>query len=86
LSRYRVLVEKKAFGQLGKIGKDARNRMIEALHILRGEGFSARLDIKKLRGYRKQYRLRVGKYRILFELRAEKTLVVYAILPRKAAY
>lgn len=86
MSRYRVLLEKKAFKQLEKISKDTRNRMIEALHILRGEGFSTRLDIKKLRGYRRQYRLRVGKYRILFELRPEKTIVVYAILPRKAAY
>jgi len=86
LSRYRVFLEKKAFKQLEKMSKDMRNRMIEALHILRDEGFSARVDIKKLRGYRKQYRLRVGKYRILFELRPEKTIVVYAILPRKAAY
>jgi mRNA interferase RelE/StbE len=86
LSRYRVFLEKKAFKQLEKLSKDTRNRMIEALHTLRDEGFSKRLDIKKLRGYRKQYRLRVGKYRILFELRAEKTIVVYAILPRKAAY
>lgn len=86
MSRYRVLLEKKAFKQLEKMSKDARNRMIEALHVLRDEGFSTRVDIKKLRGYRRQYRLRVGKYRILFELRPEKTLVVYAILPRKAAY
>ena len=86
MSRYRVFLEKKAFKQLEKISKDTRNRMIEALHILRDEGFSTRLGIKKLRGYRKQYRLRVGKYRILFELRPEKTIVVYAILPRKAAY
>jgi len=58
LSRYRVLLEKKAFKQLEKISKDTRNRMIEALHVLSDEGFSTRVDIKKLRGYRKQYRLR----------------------------
>ena len=86
MSRYHVFLEKKAFEHLKKLSKDPRNRMIEALHVLREEGFSRRLDIKKLRGYRKQYRLRVGKYRILFELRPEKTIVVYAILPRKAAY
>lgn len=77
---------KKAFKQLEKVSKVTRNRMLEALRILRDEGFSKRLDIKKLRGYRKQYRLRVGKYRILFELGLEKTIVVYAILPRKVAY
>lgn len=31
-------------------------------------GFSQKLDIKKLSGYRNHYRLSVGKFRILFEL------------------
>ena len=86
MSRYRVFLEKKAFRRLEKLGKDTRSRIIEALRILRDEGFSKRLDIKKLRGYRRQYRLRTGKYRILFELRPERTIVVYAILPRKVSY
>ncbi|MGC8998728.1 MAG: type II toxin-antitoxin system RelE family toxin [Candidatus Bathyarchaeia archaeon] len=40
----------------------------------------------KLRGYKNHYRFRVGKYRILFELEAERTIIVYAVLPRKTAY
>jgi len=86
LQRYRVFLEKKAFKQLEKLGVDARGRVIEALYTLGDEGFSRRLDIVKLRGYKNQYRLRVGRYRILFELRPERTVVVYAILPRKVAY
>ncbi|MGB9660306.1 MAG: type II toxin-antitoxin system RelE family toxin [Nitrososphaerales archaeon] len=42
--------------------------------------------MKKLRGYRNQYRLRMGKYRILFELRPKRTIVIFAVLPRKVAY
>ncbi|MEM3612569.1 MAG: hypothetical protein QXQ85_01920 [Candidatus Bathyarchaeia archaeon] len=30
--------------------------------------------------------MRVGKYRVLFELEAERKIIVYAVLPRKAAY
>jgi len=86
LQKYRVLLERKAFRQLEKLSEDTRNRILEALHILRDEGFSRRLDITKLRGYKNQYRLRIGKYRILFELRPQRTVVVYAILPRKVAY
>jgi len=86
LQRYSVLLEKRASKQLEKISEDLRKRIIEALHTLRDEGFSIRLDIKKLRGYGNQYRLRIGKYRILFELRPERTIVVYAVLPREEAY
>ena len=86
LQRYYVFLERKASKHLEKLSEDVRNRIIEALHTLRDEGFSLRLDIKKLRGYKKHYRIRIGKYRILFELRPERKIVVYAILPRKAAY
>jgi len=86
LQRYRVLLERRAFKQLEKLSEDTRSRIVEALHVLRDEGFSRRLDITKLRGYKNQYRLRIGKYRILFELRPQRTMVIYAILPRKVAY
>ena len=86
MQRYHVFLEKKALKQLEKLDKDTRSRIVEALHTLRDEGFSRRLDIVKLRGYKNQYRLRIGKYRILFELRPERIIVVYAILPRKVAY
>jgi len=86
LQRYQVFLEKKAVKQLEQLSKATHSRIVEALHTLRDEGFSRRLDVVKLRGYKNQYRLRVGKYRILFELRPERTVVVYAILPRKVAY
>jgi mRNA interferase RelE/StbE len=86
LPAYNVFIEKKAYKQLEKLEEGARNRITEALHTLRDEGFSIKLDIKKLRGYRTHYRIRVGKYRILFELQAEKTIIIYAILPRETAY
>ncbi|MEM1986540.1 MAG: type II toxin-antitoxin system RelE/ParE family toxin [Nitrososphaeria archaeon] len=58
----------------------------ELLHILRDEGFSKKLDVIKLRGSKNHYRIRVGKYRILFELEPDNTIIVYAILPREVAY
>jgi len=86
LSRYQVFLERKAANQLEKLSEETLERIIDALQVLRDEGFSPRLDVKKLRGYKNHYRLRVGKLRILFEMRPEKTIVVYAILPRKVAY
>ena len=81
-----MFLERKASRQLEKLDKDVRDRIVEALHVLRDEGFSRKLDIVKLRGYKNYYRLRVGRYRILFELEAERTIIVYAVLPRKKAY
>ncbi|MEM3830320.1 MAG: type II toxin-antitoxin system RelE/ParE family toxin, partial [Conexivisphaerales archaeon] len=72
--------------QLEKLDKNTRDRIVEALRVLRDEGFSRKLDVVKLRGYKNHYRLRVGKYRVLFELEAERKIIVYAVLPRKAAY
>jgi len=86
LQRYRVLLEKRAQRQLDKLDKDSRSRTLEALRVLRDDGFSSRLDLRKLRGYKNHYRLRVGRYRVLFELQPEKTVIIYAILPRKRAY
>jgi mRNA interferase RelE/StbE len=42
-------------------------------------------DVTKLRGSRNEYRLRVGEWRVLFELVGEK-IIVYAIGDRKDIY
>ena len=60
--------------------------MFYALRILQNEGFYGKLDIKKLQGSSNFFRIRVGIYRILFELYAENAINVYAILPRKNSY
>jgi len=86
LPRYRVLLEGRARRQLDRLDGDTRSRILEALRILRENGFSSRLDLRKLKGYRDHYRLRVGRYRVLFELQPEKTAIIYAILPRRRAY
>ena len=42
-------------------------------------------DVKKLKGARTEYRLRVGNYRVLFELEG-RTATVYAVGDRKDIY
>jgi len=42
-------------------------------------------DVKKLTDHAPEYRLRVGNYRILFEINANK-IVIYRIRHRKDAY
>jgi len=82
---FRIFIEKKAKKELERLDKKTRQRILDALIVLRDEGFSRRIDIKKLKGTKNHYRLRVGDLRILFELVGDKILV-YAILPRRKAY
>lgn len=42
-------------------------------------------DVKRLTNFTPEYRLRVGSYRVLFEIEGER-IVVYRILHRKHAY
>lgn len=42
-------------------------------------------DVKRLTNFTPEYRLRVGSYRVLFEME-ESRLIIYRILPRGEAY
>ena len=86
MARYSINITRKALKQLKELSKSTKNRILEVLIILRDYGFSGKLYIKKLHGYRNHYRIRVGEYRILFELEKPNKIIVYAILPRKKAY
>jgi mRNA interferase RelE/StbE len=87
LPKYLILVESKAKKQFRKMAKEQQTRILTALTTLETEGLSRKLDIKKLRGYQKHYRIRVGRLvRIRFELSAEQTIIVYSISTREKAY
>ena len=86
MSYYQVFLEKKVLKDLEKLDLKTKKRILEKLKLLRDKGFSSELDIKKLKGYMNHYRIRIGRYRILFELGSNRIIRVYAILPRKKAY
>jgi len=74
---YKVILERKAGKQLENIPEPERSRIRDKLNLFKDTGFSPQLDIKKLR---------VGPYRVLFELREGYVIVVFAILQREKAY
>ncbi len=86
MTRYDVNITRKALKELNSLNIYFRNKLLESLLLLRDYGFTSRLDIKKLQGYKNHYRIRIGEYRILFELEKPRRIIVYAILPRKKAY
>ena len=86
MTKYLVFIEVKAQKQLRKMPVLDKEKIIEVLNTLNKEGLSARLDIKMLRGYQRHFRIRLGDYRIRFELSADKTIVVYSISQREKSY
>lgn len=79
-----MLIEKRARKQIEGLTENVKYRIIDALKELE-KGFSARLDIMKLKGTKNHYRIRVGDYRILFVLDADITYV-YDISHRENVY
>ena len=79
---YSLAIVEEARDQLRALPKDRRRQIGQRLTQLQ-ENLTG--DVKKLVANEPKYRLRVGKYRVLFRLEAS-TIVVYAVKDRKEAY
>jgi len=80
--RYEVEIKPRAIKDGKRISKDILIRIFERIEGLADD---LRGDVKRLTNFSPEYRLRVGEYRILFEIEAEK-IVVYRIRHRKDVY
>ncbi len=88
---WRILFHKKALKDLDYLSEEMQSRIKLALRTLKNSITNAResgLDIKKLKGdWSGFYRLRVGNYRVIFEVEWNKhRILVYRIVARKKAY
>ena len=57
--------------------KEMRQRVLNKLEILAQNPYQNALDIARLEGYENHYRLRIGKYRLLYEI-IESQILIYA--------
>ena len=67
----------KAVTKFLKKHNEVAPRVLEKLEILAQNPYQNTLDIAKLDGYEHHYRLRVGKYRLLYEI-IESQILIYA--------
>ena len=86
LAGYSIHFSKQAEKQLNKLPTLIQQAIIKTLYQL-VEDHSSSLDIKKLSGYSKLYRIRVGEYRVVYEP-LHKKVVVYVLYMghRKSIY
>ncbi|MBS3093951.1 type II toxin-antitoxin system RelE/ParE family toxin [Candidatus Pacearchaeota archaeon] len=79
---YQISYEKRALIELRKLDKLLAKRIIKKIRELETDPFSK--DIKRLKG-QPLFRLRVGDYRVLFEL-LEKEIKIIKVGHRKNIY
>jgi mRNA interferase RelE/StbE len=80
---YAVELKPKAIKDLRRIGRSQATRIAESLERLQQD---LQGDVKKLTNHTPEYRLRVGDYRVLFEIDGTDRLIVYRIMHRREAY
>jgi len=74
-----ITLSKRAAKGLQALDSTTQGRITTGIYKLPGG------DIKKLKGYTAAFRLRVGDYRIIFEMTADE-IYISEILPRGEAY
>ena len=79
---YEMEIKDEAKAALRSLPEDVRKQIGFRLHQLQ-QAFGG--DVKKLQGSKNEYRLRVGSYRVIFEL-VGKRIVVYTLGARKDIY
>ncbi len=80
---YVVGLKPRAIKDLASIPKQDASRIADALERLADNLCG---DVKRLSNFTPEYRLRVGSYRVLFEICGNQEIVVYRVIHRREAY
>jgi mRNA interferase RelE/StbE len=79
---YQIELKPRALRDLKGIDKTQARRIAEKIALMKD---SLAGDVKRLTHFTPEFRLRVGDYRVLFEVEGEK-VIVYRVIHRKDAY
>ena len=80
---YTVDLKPRAIKDLKRLQKQDASRIADALERLQSDLTG---DVKKLTNFTPEYRLRVGQFRVLFEIENETRIIVYRVVHRREAY
>lgn len=73
---YRVEFAKSAQREFDRLPRKLQEKVLEAVSLLSANPYSELLRIKKLKGAASLFRVRLGDYRVVYEVRNEVLLVV----------
>lgn len=80
---YMVELKPRAIKDLKHLQKQDASRIADALGRLQSDLIG---DVKKLTNFTPEYRLRVGQFRVLFEIENATRIIVYRVVHRREAY
>jgi len=80
--RYDAQFKPKAVRDIEGLPSRIRTRVLAGIEEMRDD---LKGDVKRLTDFTPEYRLRVGEYRVLFEIEG-KTIIIYRIRHRREAY
>jgi mRNA interferase RelE/StbE len=80
--KYQITFKPRAVKDIKAISVKVRDRILDRIEIM-GDDLSG--DVKRLTNSTPEFRLRVGDYRVLFEIE-EDTIVIYRIRHRREVY
>ena len=79
---YQIEFKPRALKDLEAIDTGEARRIVERIEVLKNDLAG---DVKRLTHFTPEFRLRIGSYRVLFELEGAK-VVIYRVRHRKDAY
>jgi mRNA interferase RelE/StbE len=80
--KYDIEFKPKAIKDLRNLPKQIQSKILEKIQLMENDLAG---DVKKLTNFTPEYRLRVGNYRVLFEIENEN-IAIYRVKPRDKAY
>jgi mRNA interferase RelE/StbE len=81
--KYKLQLKPRAKKDLRQISKNDAIRIVSAMEKLENDLTG---DVKRLTDFTPEYRLRIGDYRVLFEIEGQNSIVVYRVRHRREAY
>ena len=76
MTPYTIEFVRSARKEFERLPPKARNRVVEALQLLSQNPYSELLKVKKLKDANDVYRIRIGDYRVLYELSNDRLVVL----------
>jgi len=84
---YTVQLSHRATKELKKVRKEVAKRIIESLELIAVNPYAEVLNFKKLKTNASLYRIRIGDYRVIYEIKADLLIVlVVRVGHRKDVY
>ena len=80
--QFQIEFKSRAIKDLRDLDADTKARIVSKIE---GLGDNLAGDVKRLTNFTPEYRLRVGTYRVLFEIEADR-VIIYRIKHRRDAY